>query len=102
VVRLDVGRAAGDQQSVDLVEQGIAIEPRPERRDHERQRARTVDHAVNVLVAGLVIAEPVALHHARRDANQRRTIGTHHGRSSSRGAENRQASAGELDATRRK
>ncbi len=69
VMRLDVGRAAGDQQPVELVQKAIDVEARTERRDQQRQTARTVDHAVDVLGADLMEAEALADAEAGRNTD---------------------------------
>ena len=93
VAWLDVRGAAGDHEAVELGENGVGIEPRAQRRDQEWQAAGAVDDAVDVLGGHLMVTEPLALHEAGRDPDQRRTIGAHHGRCSSRGAGRGQASA---------
>ena len=67
VVRLDVGRAAGEQQAVEPVQKVVGIDPVADRRDQERQAAGAVDHAVDVLGADLMEAEAVTGNQAGRE-----------------------------------
>ena len=76
--RLDIRRAAGQQQTVEPVEHRAAIDLRAERRDHQRHAARGIDHGVWIaLVDGMEIALAERAH-AARDSNERQGS-TRHG-----------------------
>ena len=72
VVRgVDVGRAAGDHDAVQSVEQRVRVEPIGQGRDQDRQRPGADHHRVDILGADRVEVELVARLQAGGDTDER-------------------------------
>ncbi len=80
VMWFDVGRAAGDQQAVELIEQRVEIKPRPQGGNQQWQAARAIDDGIDIFVAHLVVTEAIAVNEAGRHADDGGTIVPEHAR----------------------
>ena len=81
MVRLDIRRAAGQQQAVEPVEQRGAIGLRPDRRDQHRQASGDLDDGFGISFADGVKPALVDRANAGRDADKRKTATGHYSRS---------------------
>ena len=77
MVRLDIGRAAGQQDAVEPVEDRAAIGHWPDRRDQHRQPADRVDDSARVALVDRVEGALVDRAHTARDADQWQGTGGH-------------------------